>query len=77
MRLAAAIVVAGVAIAGAAYLASLHLGGIAPGDLLKPPHARAAWQIPVAILIAMLGVAAAVLIARPRSGVDVASGETT
>ena len=67
---------AGVAIAGAVYFASLKLdphghidctpnysGGCVPGTFGWKPK-RATWQIPIAIVIAAVGIGAAVAVAR-------------
>ena len=75
-RLAAALVV-GIALVGAAYLGSLRLGGIRFGQVAcglggspcpKPTviHARADWQIPVSILIGVLGVTGGLVVLRTR-----------
>lgn len=93
MRRALAIVVAGLAIAGAVYLAHLNLnahGYFACGRDVGSPYPisgicapstshwvaeRASWQKPVAILIAVLGVGAAIVVARSGSRTEPASGE--
>ena len=71
MGKAAAVAVAVVALGGAFYFGSLHLGsrGLNPActrvgvvNLLNcaEPASRAAWQFPVAVVIAALGLAGAV-----------------
>jgi hypothetical protein len=71
MRKAAALTLGVVALGGAAYLGSVHLDahGNYPicleyqDGLLRPPCAastRSGWQLPVAVLIAALGVVGAV-----------------
>jgi hypothetical protein len=80
LRRAALVVVAGIALSGAAFLATakltLHghyhcdLRGALP-DKCNPYHSywvadRAAWQLPVAIVIAAVGVGAAILLRRGR-----------
>ena len=79
-RLAAALLV-GIALVGAVYLASLHLGPYLPfsninmgglnghirGPASVPVHEWAGWQIPVSILIGVLGVAGGLLVLRTRS----------
>lgn len=86
MRYGIAVLVAGLAVGGAVYLGSLHLG--APGPYrcfstggVVPCYVngssrvvdRAGWQIPVAVLIAILGIGTGALIARPRSGGEVST----
>lgn len=79
MRNAVAIVVAGIACLGAAFLVTADLTmhghyhcdthGVATGQQCNPQGSywiadRAAWQIPVAIVIAVTGLAAAAFVAR-------------
>ena len=80
MRQALAVVVAAIALAGAAFLASADLvmhghyycdtQGAPPGECILQGSYwvadRAAWQIPVAILIGAVGLGAAFLLARTR-----------
>jgi hypothetical protein len=80
VRAGVAIVLAGLALAGAVYLGSLRLAeghgyctGISTGfglrggcatDDWKHVRRRAGWQIPAAIVIAAVGLGAAVVVAR-------------
>jgi len=76
MRQGLAIVIAGVAIAGAVYLGSAKLDAhgeshcsaliltFCPRKDLRWTPTRATWQIPVAIVIAAVGTGAAVVVAR-------------
>ncbi len=81
VRWALVVVVAGIALTGAAFLATAHLtlhGHYhcdprgAPAEFKCNPNYsywvadRAAWQIPVAIVIAAVGVGAAVLLRRSK-----------
>jgi hypothetical protein len=74
--------VAGIALSGAAFLAAAHLTlhghyhcdprGAQPGFKCNLYHSywvadRAAWQIPVAIVIAAVGVGAAILLRRRKN----------
>ena len=88
MRHGLAIVLAGIALAGAVYLGSLHLnkhghyqcnavngsgygsGGVTMCDARTSYWTpdRAVWQIPLAIVIAALGLGAAAAVARPGRG---------
>ena len=79
MRRLVAVLVVGIALAGAVYLGSLRLGSrpifyycINTG-FTQPAHpavcgtrSRAGWQIPVAILIATLGVTGGLVVLRTR-----------
>jgi hypothetical protein len=81
VRLALAIVVAGIALGGAAFLAGadLIMHGHYHCDTQGAPIGecnlqgsywvadRAAWQIPVAVVIAVVGLGAAVLLVRKNS----------
>jgi len=69
MKKTVAVVVVVVGLGGAVYLGSLHLGppasicshrGGGVLDLLNCPASRAVWQLPVAVVIALLGMAGAV-----------------
>jgi hypothetical protein len=81
VRQALAIVVAGIAVFGATFLATANLTlhghyhcdaqGALPGSQCNLSRSywvadRAAWQIPVAIVIAAVGLGAAILLARGK-----------
>jgi hypothetical protein len=78
VRYAAAVILAGVTLGGAVYLGSLRmdtrtLHSRDCSRLYLPllatcgPNQRAAWQLPLAVVIAGLGLLAAVGVTRPRA----------
>jgi hypothetical protein len=83
MRRLVAAVVIGIALVGAVYLGSLRLGGrfyeVGCGLCTGPSstdgtvlRARADWQVPVSILLGVLGLAGGLVVlrTRPKQAVD-------